>query len=258
MELILGDTMPAPQPPGGDGGAGASWTLKDVLFGALWFIGLFVVFPIPFAIPFYAAYGEHSDQYYISTLVIGAGSEAGLVAVAAWFTFRKYGGGWERLGLRMPTWPVVGWALAAVVAAFAFNLAYARIIGLFDIDVLRSACDDQVPKELLESTPALIVASAVFVTFAPVCEEIFFRAFIFPGFRRAWGLAIAVVASGLLFSLAHISGSIHKTIIPIAAIGIIFALAYWKSSNIFTTMLAHFAFNSLAVVELWRADTADC
>jgi membrane protease YdiL (CAAX protease family) len=252
MELTIGDAMPAPQPPAGDTGRGdASWTLNDLLFAALWFIGLFVVFPLPFALPFYRIYGDTSDQYFIATMLLGVGSEVGLGVVAAWFSFRKYGGGWERLGVRTPTWATVGWAVVALLAAVAVNLTYAGIINLFDIGALKSACDDQVPKELLASTPSLIVASAVFVTFPPVFEEIFFRGFVFPGLRRAWGLGIAVVLSGLLFSLAHISGSLDKTIIPIAGIGMAFALAYWRSGNIFTVMLAHFANNVIAVVGLW-------
>jgi membrane protease YdiL (CAAX protease family) len=246
------------QPPNASGpvigGRPVEWTLKDIALGSLWFVGLFVVFPLPFVLPFVGIFGEDATETFISGLVLGAFSELGLIAVAVWFTFRKYGGSWERLGFKRPSWSVLGWAAAAIAGALAFNAAYGGIIELFDIEALRTACDDQVPRELQDSRVALIVASVVFITFAPVCEEIFFRGFMFPGFWRYWGVALAAVASGLLFSIAHVGPNMHKTIIPIFAIGAIFALAYWKSGNILTTMLAHFAQNALAVSLLWATE----
>lgn len=236
------------------GGRPVEWTLRDIFFGGLWFIGLFFLFPIPFALPFLEIYGETSDVFFIATLIIGAFSELGIVAVAVWFTFRKYGGGWERLGFKRPTWATAGWALAAIAAAIVFNVAYGWLIEIFDIGALKTACDDQVPKELQDSTVALVVASVVFVTFAPVCEEIFFRSFIFTGFWRYWGVVLGAVASGFLFSSAHISPNMLKTIIPIFVIGTVFAFAYWKSGNILTTIGAHFLQNALAVSLLWSTE----
>lgn len=248
----------APTPPSARvpviGGRPVEWNLRDILFGCLWFLTLFLMLPLPFAAALLVAYGEDSTGFFIGSLLVGAASEAGLIVVAAWFTFRKYGGGWERLGFKAPGWGVLGWATAAIVATFVFNIMYTVVIETLDIGALKSACDDQVPKELQDSTVAMVVASVVFVTFAPVCEEIFFRGFVFPGFWRAFGVVLGAVASGFVFSVAHISPNLHKTIIPIFVIGVIFALAYWKSGNILTTMLAHFAQNAMAVALLWTTD----
>lgn len=251
---FLAEPQPAPTSGPIIGGRPVEWTLRDIFFGGLWFIGLFFLFPIPFVLPFFGIYGEDSEPYFVATLLAGAASELGLILVAAWFTFRKYGGGWERLGFKRPTWSTLGWGMAAILAAIAFNAAYTGFIELFDIGVLRTACDDQVPQELQDSTLALVVASIVFVTFAPVCEEIFFRGFVFTGFWRYFGVILAALASGFLFSAAHISPNMHKTIIPIFVIGTVFAFAYWRSGNILSTMLAHFLQNALAVTLLWTTD----
>ena len=247
---------PSSSPPSGPiiGGRPVEWTLRDIFFGGLWFLGLFLLFPIPFVLPFLTYFGENSEQYFIATLIAGAFSELGLVAVAVWFTFRKYGGGWERLGFKRPTWSTLGWAVAAISGALVFNAAYGGIIQFFDIGAMKTACDDQVPQELQNSTVALIVASVIFVTFAPICEEIFFRGFVFTGLWRYFGVVLAALASGLLFGSAHIGPNLHKIIIPIFVIGAIFALSYWKSGNIITPMIAHFMQNALAVSLLWTQD----
>ena len=90
----------------------------------------------------------------------------------------------------------------------------------------------------------LALASIVVVAFAPPCEELFFRGFLFPGLARRWGIAAGIVASGLLFSSAHL---LPKSFIPIAGVGMVFAFTYWRSGNILSTMLAHLSFNSLSI-----------
>jgi membrane protease YdiL (CAAX protease family) len=225
------------------------WTQRDVLFGALWFIFLFILAPLPFVLPFALSSddGETSNAFFAAALVTSMFSQVGLVVVAAHFTWRKYGGSWERLGFARPTWGTLGWAAAALLAAFAYAAIYGGIVEAFDIDSLKAACDEQVPSNVQDSVPLLLFASIVFVTFAPICEETFFRGFIFPGLAR-WGVAVGVVLSAGLFSVAHAS---LKAFLPILGIGMIFALAYWKSGNILTTILAHFAYNCISVSTLW-------
>jgi membrane protease YdiL (CAAX protease family) len=237
-------------------GGRIDWSLVDVLFGVLWFLALFLLLPIPIVVPF-LAFGEDSTEYYGAALVTGAFSELGLVAVAAWFTFRKYGGSWPRLGLHAPSWPVLGYAIGAVVAAFILAAIYGVIIEIFDIDWLRSERDDQIPNEVLDSAALMVIAGIVTIAFAPVCEEIFFRGFVMPGMLRAWGVTAAIVVSGLVFSAAHIGPNIHKTLVPIFIIGAVFGFAYWRSGNILTTILAHLIFNAISFAALAASDPDD-
>jgi membrane protease YdiL (CAAX protease family) len=227
------------------------WTPRDVLFGAFWFIFLFILAPLPFVLPFVLATdNSDSSEVFGAALVTSMFSQAALVAVAAFFTFRKYGGSWDRLGFRTPTWGTAGWAVAALVAAFAWAAAYGGIVTLFDLDSLKAACDEQVPVDVQNNAALLALASVIFVSFAPVCEETFFRGFVFPGLMR-WGVPVAVVVSAGLFSIAHAS---VKAFVPILGIGMIFALTYFKSGNILSTILAHFAYNCISVSTLWAGD----
>jgi len=228
------------------------WTPRDVLFGILWFLGLFLLAPIPIIAPFYA-FGDESTELYAAQFVASALAEVSIVVVAASFTFRKYGGGWERLGFKTPTGATWGWAVAALVGAFAVSYAWGIAIEALDIEALKSACDDQIPDTVLESNFLMALATIVIIAFAPICEETFFRGFITTGLLR-WGMVAAALASGLLFSAAHIGPNMHKTIVPIFGIGVVFGLAYLRSGNILSTVAAHLAFNSLSTIGLWTCD----
>lgn len=226
------------------------WGPRDVGFGVLWFLLLFVLAPLPIALPFAVAYGEESTEFFAASLILGAASEVGLVAVAAAFTFRKYGGDWAHLGFRTPNWGTVGWATVALVVSLLIGALYTLLIEWLGVDVLEGKCDDQLPKDVLNNNGLMVLAGIIIVSFAPVCEEVFFRGFTFPGLARSWGVPAGIVVSALVFSLAHISLALHKTFVPILAIGLVFAFCYWRSGNILSTILAHLAFNSIAFVQI--------
>jgi membrane protease YdiL (CAAX protease family) len=226
------------------------WTPKDVLFGIFWFIGAFILAPVPLTLPVLLATSDDSTAFYATSLVLSMAAQAALIAIAAAFTFRKYGGRWERLGLHQPDWSTIGWAAAAVIAAFAAAAVYAGIIELFDVDALRSERDDQLPDKILDTPALMVLAGIAVIAFAPLCEEVFFRGFVFPGLGRAWGAWAGIAVSALLWSLAHISPNIYKTLVPIFAIGLVFGFVYWRSGNLVSTVLAHLVFNVLSFAQL--------
>jgi membrane protease YdiL (CAAX protease family) len=249
MEIAAEPPMGRPEAPVMHGQR-IDWTPKDVLFGALWFIFLFLLAPLPFVLPFLGVYGRESAQFILSAVIVSAFSEVGILIVGARYTWVKYGGSWERLGFWTPSWSTFGWAAAALFGAFIWSAAYGVGIEVFDVDWLKAACDEQIPAHVQDDVWLLVVVTIFAVSFAPICEEVFFRGFIFPALAR-WGVPAAIVVSGALFGIAHQS---YKTFIPIFGIGMIFALAYFKSGNILTTVLAHFAYNCISVSTLWVGD----
>jgi membrane protease YdiL (CAAX protease family) len=215
-------TANAPLPgerPGHEAPAGrpVPWSLGDVLVGIGWFIGLFFAGQV-LVVPVALAYGAKSHELYATALVIGAVVEVAIAVVAFELTARRYGGGIAALGIGPPSWRTLRWALAAFVLAMAVSYAYGILIE--------------------------VLAAVTVIAFAPVCEELFFRGFLFPGLARGWGVVPAIIISGVLFGAAHL---LYKSFIPIAGVGIVFAFAYYRSGNILSTMLAHLAFNSLSI-----------
>ncbi len=240
--------MPAPgRPPSAVvGGHRIDWTGRDVLSGVVWFVAIFVggqIFVLPVAI----AAGSGSTATYAAAFVIGAIVEVLIGVVAANYTFRRYGGGIDRLGWRPISGSALAWALAAYAGAMAVSFAYGALIQVTHADFLKSTCAQQIPETVRSTRWLLAMASLVVVAFAPVFEETFFRGFVFPGLARIWGVAIAVVVSELLFSSAHLD---YKSFVPIAGVGMVFAVTYWRSGNLVSTVLAHFAFNSTSIAAI--------
>lgn len=78
-----------------------------------------------------------------------------------------------------------------------------------------------------------------------ICEEIFFRGFIFTSFNRSKkSVKVAIICSGILFGFMHMD---FLRIVPTSILGILFAYSVYKSGSILTSMIMHFLNNGLIV-----------
>lgn len=80
---------------------------------------------------------------------------------------------------------------------------------------------------------------------APVCEELFFRGFLFGALRRH-GLVRAAGVTGLAFGLAHVASSPIGFIVPLAALGVILCLLYERTGSLYPCIGLHALNNSIA------------
>ncbi|MFH7030770.1 MAG: type II CAAX prenyl endopeptidase Rce1 family protein [Heteroscytonema crispum UTEX LB 1556] len=83
---------------------------------------------------------------------------------------------------------------------------------------------------------------------APLFEEALFRGFILPSLTRylpVWG---AILASALLFAVAHLSLS---EILPLFALGTVLGFVYTRSRNLLAPMLLHSLWNSGTLLSLF-------
>ncbi|MEG2786847.1 MAG: ABC transporter permease subunit/CPBP intramembrane protease [Romboutsia sp.] len=80
-----------------------------------------------------------------------------------------------------------------------------------------------------------------------ICEEFFFRGFVFNSFSQSKAKKAqmwAVICSGVLFGFMHID---FIRVIPTSILGIALGYAVWKSGSIFIPMIMHFLNNAVAV-----------
>lgn len=253
MDIAASPSSPLPPPE--VSGRPIPWTPRDVLIGTILFVVALVGVPLLLTLPFLPlafVYGSKSQPFLFASLAVSAPAYIAIALIAVRMTFRKYGGGWALLGFARPTWGTVGWGAAALLAAFALSAIYVNLVSYFDLGFLKQGCDDQVQAEIRNHALLLATASVLAAVFAPVCEETFFRGFIFPGIARAWGPAAGIIVSGVLFGSAHLVGNptLYKSVAQFSGIGMIFAFAYWRSGNIFSSMLAHFSFNVIGVITI--------
>jgi len=101
------------------------------------------------------------------------------------------------------------------------------------------------PDQLNYSDPSglvLTITAIGVIVIAPIAEEIFFRGFVFRGFRRDVGFVIAAVASSILFMFAHLPFWI---IFPsIFTLGLFLSRALEKRASLIPCIVAHALFNS--------------
>lgn len=136
-----------------------------------------------------------------------------------------------------------------VLAAIAYYLAtaaYASLLGLHGSEQLPSGLGGT-------SDTAAMIGVGVFVTvIAPICEEFFFRGFLFGVLRtwlaqRAWGPWVAAIAVGIVFGAAHLGSASPKYLVPLGFLGFILCIVRWKSGSLYPGMALHSINNSLAL-----------
>jgi membrane protease YdiL (CAAX protease family) len=89
----------------------------------------------------------------------------------------------------------------------------------------------------------MYIIISVFI--GPIAEEVFFRGIIY-GFFRRWGIIVALVASSLLFILAHFA--IRRVPVPQVVGGIVFALAYEIEGSLMVPITIHILGNMAILV----------
>ena len=153
-----------------------------------------------------------------------------LLLLAAWvLLIRRRGLTRRHLGLRAfkPSGGLIVPMLLVVDFIFAF--AY---LGLLDMyGALPSASTSR-------QLPVSVVAT---VLFAPVCEELFFRALLFTGFRHYYGPRRAAVFSAALFALYHLNPLFF---VSHFISGIALAALLDATGSIWPSILLHAAWNT--------------
>jgi membrane protease YdiL (CAAX protease family) len=83
---------------------------------------------------------------------------------------------------------------------------------------------------------------------APFFEEFLFRGFLLPSLTRYIPVSAAIVVSGLIFAVAHLSLS---EILPLTALGMVLGIVYTRSRNLLAPMLLHSLWNSGTLLSLF-------
>jgi len=150
----------------------------------------------------------------------------------------------EYLGLVRPA---IRPALIAILILIVFLLGYDALTYLlgrdivtpFQVDTYRTARDGG-------TLPLLWLT---FVVVAPVAEEIMFRGFLFRGWVRSESSAIpAILVISLLFAAIHVQYDWFG-MLQVFFIGLLLAIARWRSGSTLLTILMHVLINFWATVQ---------
>ena len=110
------------------------------------------------------------------------------------------------------------------------------------------AGNEEAVREMISKVPIYMIFSVSI--YAPLTEELIFRKSIRDIIDNKY---IYIITSGILFALAHVATHISSVldilyIIPYASLGITFAYTYYKTKNIFSSIILHSIHNSVAII----------
>jgi membrane protease YdiL (CAAX protease family) len=123
---------------------------------------------------------------------------------------------------------------------FSYVILMTRV---FKINPPPSKIEELISNKNVSYVMLLVVVSVI----APVCEEIFFRGFLFQGFKKRWGVTAGILVSSALFSAAHLD---LYNLLPLLAIGWVLAYVFHKTKSLFPVIFLHAAYNLVLILIL--------
>jgi hypothetical protein len=88
------------------------------------------------------------------------------------------------------------------------------------------------------------------VIFAPVVEELFFRGFLFQGFRQKYGWVGGAFLSSFIFGIAHLDPA---AFIPTSILGFLLAYLYHRSNSVWPGIIRHGLVNAMGLLAAYAA-----
>ncbi len=142
-------------------------------------------------------------------------------------------------------WRIFWLTLGLAAAALAASALYSYIITATHAPIATNS--DALAQEA-QTAPLTVLGSllaAIFV--APLCEEVFFRAFLFRGLLRRIPLWPAILLASLLFAIAHTD---LGSFIPLFIIGVALAFVRSQARSLWPSVAIHTLNNLIAALLL--------
>ncbi len=150
--------------------------------------------------------------------------------------------GFKHLGFRRFDSLTMGLGCGLLIAAYGIVITHNLVLILLGVDtqgqsILKTIAD-------LDSPVWLILVGVIL---APLIEEIFFRGFLFQGFRQRYGWFASILLSSGIFAAAHLD---PVSFIPTFVLGTVMAYVYHRSNSLWPGIILHFLNNGFAMCAL--------
>lgn len=146
---------------------------------------------------------------------------------------------WKALGFGWFDWGTMGIGCGLLVLSYGIIFVHNLILMVLGFDTQ----GDEILKliGLLENPVWFFLVGAVL---APLVEEIFFRGFLFQGFRARYGWVSAMLLSSLIFGVAHLDPA---SLIPTFVLGNLLAYLYHRTNSVWPGVLLHVLVNTFGL-----------
>lgn len=167
-----------------------------------------------------------------------------LAGLVAWRSFVR-GLNLEQLALNIHSWTLTSLVAAGLIAV----LGALQYVGIRRTAVLPANSNSRIRQISVMLMPSSVVEALVFAALAitaSLCEEFLYRGFAYAALERAWHpVALPIIGSSLLFSLAHLYQG-RRGLIATFVLGLIFAATRFWVGNLVPAVAGHLAVDLLA------------
>ncbi len=156
--------------------------------------------------------------------------------------------GWRRIDWRAIGFGNFNWGMLAIgcgllIASYGIIYIHNLILTLLGIDTQGVEISGLFKR--IDNPVWFFLTGAVI---APFVEEIFFRGFLFQGFRAKYGWISGMLLSAGIFAIAHLD---LVALIPTFILGILLAYLYHRTNSIWPGMIVHMLVNSSSLIVLY-------
>lgn len=163
-----------------------------------------------------------------------------LVLIFAWKRIH-----WKHLGFGQFDWNTLGLGCGLLIASYVVIIFHNLILMAMGIDTQGDAIF-----KFFDTLESPVWFFLVGVVFAPIVEEIFFRGFVFQGFRQRYGWLNSMLLSSAIFAVAHLD---PVALIPTFILGCVLAYMYQRSNSIWPGVILHFLVNAFGLCTAYVA-----
>jgi membrane protease YdiL (CAAX protease family) len=159
-----------------------------------------------------------------------------LLPVVLIFAWRRVH--WRVLGFGRFTLETMGIGCGLLIAAYSIIIVHNLILYFLGVDTQ----GEEIMKIFAElESPVWFFIVGVLM--APIVEEVFFRGFLFQGFRQKYGWIAAGLLSSAIFAVAHLD---PVALIPTFILGCVLAYVYHRSNSVWPGVILHFLVNGMS------------
>ena len=205
------------------------WTVTDSWLGAI-MLGVIVVLLLALA-------PRDSRAELAQSALILLLELAFLLPVVLIFAWKRIS--WRHLGFRKFDPKTMALGCGLLIGGYIIILIHNLILVSLGIDTQGEAILRLI--QMLESPGWFFVVG---ILFAPFVEEIFFRGFLFQGFRQKYGWVGAMLVSSAIFAVAHLDPA---ALIPTFILGLLLAYLYHRANSLWPGIVLHFLVNGLSL-----------
>ena len=142
-------------------------------------------------------------------------------------------------------WSTLGLGCGLLIGSYALIMIHNIILMFLGVDT-----QGEEIMQILSAMDSPVWFIIVGVILAPIVEEIFFRGFLFQGFRQKYGWIAGALISSVVFAIGHLD---PVALFPTFILGFLLAYMYHRSNSVWPGIILHFLVNAFGFCSLYAA-----